>query len=135
MTDYAKMTNDELSAAVAEKVMGWRLIDRKLAGWGDGPRVWGTHDPEAMTYQDFTPASSWHEAGMVVEQLRRKYQVTIVVMGETVLVDVIKLGGKGPACIAVKEHRSFPRAVCLAAMEAHVREVEHAAADFAAGVE
>ena len=127
MDDYAKMTNDELSAAVAEKVMGWRLIDRQLAGWDKGPPVWGTRDAEALTYQDFTPASSWHEAGMVVEQLRRKYQVTIVMMGETVLVDLIKLGGKGPACIANKQHQHFPRAVCLAAMEAHVRETEHAA--------
>lgn len=64
----------ELDALVAEKVMGWRKIDRIKAGWGKGPQVWDTgEDPEqehsSPTYQNFRPSESIKDAWVVVEQM------------------------------------------------------------------
>ena len=61
----------ELDALVAEKVMGWKLIDRKSAGWGDGPPVWATGDESwdgSPTFQDFRPSVAIRHAWEVVEK-------------------------------------------------------------------
>lgn len=67
----------EMDAAVAERVMGWRLIDRVAAGWGNGPPVWDTGaDPDdpasSPTFQCFEPSTDVEHAWMVVEAMRAK---------------------------------------------------------------
>lgn len=64
----------KLDTLVAEKVMGWKIIDRVKMGWGRGPVVWDTgQDPEdehsSPTYQDFRPSERITDAWLVVEKL------------------------------------------------------------------
>lgn len=64
----------ELDAFIAEKVMGWTIIDRVKMGWGKGPVVWDTgQDPEdehsSPTYQDFRPSERITDAWLVVDKL------------------------------------------------------------------
>lgn len=78
------MTRDELNAAVAEKVMGWKLLDRVLSGWGKGSPVWATgEDPEDVssspTFQGFNPTGDSSHAMMVIEALRKQGIVVRVI--------------------------------------------------------
>ena len=66
------MTNAELNIAVAEKVMGWKLVDRVAMGWGEGPDCFATGqdgDDESPTRQWFEPATDIKSAWEVVEKM------------------------------------------------------------------
>jgi len=90
MTDYSKMTDDELSAAVAEKVMGWKReqiehahkIAAVCAAFNQSA---GNEEAQADLRADLTEldrtatpgrcilmnyAGSWDAAGEVVEKMR-----------------------------------------------------------------
>ena len=56
------MTNDELDAAIATRIMGWTLIDRTAMGWGEGPIVWRTGHAQNPTRQWFEPATELADA-------------------------------------------------------------------------
>lgn len=59
----------ELDTLVAEKVMGWTVIDRKAMGWMKGPVVWSTGNDMVPTYQDFRPSTNMFAAWEVWERL------------------------------------------------------------------
>jgi hypothetical protein len=66
----------ELDALVAERVLGWKLIDRIEMGWGEGPDVWDcTNGKDAdecysPTRQHFAPSTDISAAWAVVERMR-----------------------------------------------------------------
>jgi len=64
----------ELDELIAEKVMGWKKIDRKAIGWADGPLVWDTgesseQENSSPTRQWFNPSTSIADAWRVVEKI------------------------------------------------------------------
>jgi hypothetical protein len=65
----------ELDALVAERVLGWKLIDRIEMGWGEGPDVWDcTNGKDAdecysPTRQHFAPSTDISAAWAVVERM------------------------------------------------------------------
>lgn len=72
MSKPESMSNEELDQAVAVEVMGWEAIDRKAAGWGEGPQVWSTGNEDVPTYQGFDPSTSIEAAWSVVEAMARR---------------------------------------------------------------
>jgi len=67
------MTPEVFAAAVAEKVMGWKPIDRRRAGWGDGLPVWETDSESSPTFQGFTPAKSADHDYRVLQRVRETW--------------------------------------------------------------
>lgn len=77
------MTLREIDALVAERVMGWKPVDRLAMGWGDGPLIWSTgEDPEdensSPTFQDFRPTESWDHAAEVMERMEDERHVVVL---------------------------------------------------------
>lgn len=71
--DDPLLSGRDLDAAVAERVMGWFLVDRREMGWKpNGPDVWATGDEENPTFQLFTPSTSISAAMEVVEKMRQR---------------------------------------------------------------
>lgn len=62
------MTNPELNAAIATRIMGWTQIDRRMMGWGEGPVVWSTGNARNPTWQWFSPATDLADARMAARK-------------------------------------------------------------------
>lgn len=67
-TILAMEAGPELDALVGETVMEWELLDRVHAGWGTGPPVFGTNDPERPTIQGWSPSTDIAAAWEVVDK-------------------------------------------------------------------
>lgn len=61
---------ERINAAVAEKIMGWKLADRAACGRGEGPNVWITGNASAPTYQHFSPCNDPVDMMMVLEKMK-----------------------------------------------------------------
>ena len=121
------MINREIDVLVAEKVMEWKLADRKAMGWSDGPDVWITgEDPNDEnsnpTYQGFEPSTDIAAAWLVVEKMREDgWQVGIQ-----------SFFGNWKALLADEhdevKHRAIgcspAKAICLVALKAKEMEVD-----------
>jgi|ERR1051326_186729 hypothetical protein len=68
-----ELSGRELRDAVALRVMGWTLADRRAMGWSPGPDVWLTGDEENPTEQDWWPNESIEAAMRVVEKMRERH--------------------------------------------------------------
>lgn len=133
LAEYEKMTDLELDALVAEKVMGWTLADRVESGWGHGPPVWLTgEDPEREdsnpTWQDFRPSTSISHAFEVVEKMTTDTKQWFrLEKCSTFTTAVFERSGDGDRDF-VAEYTftgdyETPRAICIAALLA--KEVEN----------
>lgn len=121
------MTDEEIDREIAVKAMGWKLLDRKAFGWGDGPPVYATIPKNAEpgeysspTYQGFYPSSDIAAAFKVVEKMRKDedvYRITIDTF-EGGWCCEIEFQNNDPVGKVYGEDKSLPRAICLAALKA-----------------
>jgi hypothetical protein len=56
------MSNDEMDTAIATRAMGWKLVDRKAMGWGDGPAVYSTGRRGNPTEMFYSPSTDLRQA-------------------------------------------------------------------------
>jgi len=70
--DDELLSGRDLRDAVALRVMGWTLADRRAMGWSPGPDVWLTGDVENPTEQDWWPTESIEAAFQVVQKMRER---------------------------------------------------------------
>ena len=114
----------ELDALVAEKVMGWKRIDRKVAGWGDGPQVWATGDDSedgSPTRQWFEPSTDIAAAWPVFEKLRMMLpaqEIMLYYCNGWNVGSLCQAGGTieiGDWCGEIEPVATAPHAICLAA--------------------
>lgn len=117
----------ELDALVAERVMGWELLDREHAGWGKGPPVFGTNDTKRPTIQGWSPSTDI-AAAMEVFENDHRHSAWLQRMSRTTgpsdcsrqMNDAlcrmdyyrVKIGKYGPWVVA----RTAPLAICRAAL-------------------
>lgn len=107
MTDYDAMTDEQLAALVAERVMGWKLSPAKA--W------WCRPDSDAIAVEDWRPATSWADAGRVLEKMREG--------GWLWMMEHTDAGRCGYVRAGVGTHArstadTVPRAICIAALKA-----------------
>ena len=113
-----------INRLIAEKVMGWTVVDRDVEGWGSGPLVYYIgQDVDEPYFQDFRPSTNLSHAWMVVEYLRSQ---------ETPLLVSITDYKKEYHCNftlenvwqpnTLRQHPNLPMAICLAALA--VKEVK-----------
>jgi hypothetical protein len=118
------MTDDELAAFLAERVMGWTLwgkaVDQPYAEWNDPNK-----DPSyIMECRDWRPYESWDQAGMVVEAVVAEGWYVCV---ESPLGDDDKewrctMSRETPWKNVIRDTDTAPRAICLAAVAAREGE-------------
>lgn len=107
-TRWPSLSEDEKAAAVATKVMGW-----KLCQCGDADC--GLHDTPTGFLPGFS--TSCNAAMLVVEEMRKRgywVQITNSIRGHWFVVFV----GVGNRQVAETEATSLPDAICLAALRA-----------------
>lgn len=118
MTDYDAMTDEQLAALVAERVMGWTW-DGDLSAWvsviDEGGDVrWHC---DRLTW---APATQWSDAGRVLEKMRADgWDCLVTIDGhmegrsQRAIVHVSRAGSGGFG------HADSPcRAICIAALRA-----------------
>jgi hypothetical protein len=120
MTDYQKMTDEEIAVEVATKVMGW---------YNDGDNYWSTNpgcwDDERMHhiagYEHWDPASRWDHAGLVLARLRSMDHVdsvSIIIDDEHANCGITTRGRLVPDWRGTAPADQPGRAICLAALAA-----------------
>lgn len=70
MTDYSKLTDEELNHAVAERVMGWQqcVVDpdgRRMLWWWDGVTV-------QVAVDDWNPSTDHNDIALVRAEIKRR---------------------------------------------------------------
>ena len=126
------MTNRELDALVAEKVMGWRLLQwidevAEDETWqNDDGWYWDGRGGDYQAYE-WEPTTNISDAWLVVEKLinndkRDTVEVSIMVDGTGALVNFYR--ESGDACPQVSADTA-PKAICLAALKAVGMEAEN----------
>jgi hypothetical protein len=79
MTDPLTMpAGAEIDRLVAERVMGWRLLNRRAMGWGTGPAIYATGSDDNPTLQGFSPSTDIAHAWPVVERMRSHHDAWMV---------------------------------------------------------
>lgn len=116
------MENKELDAWIAEHVMGWKFIDRRAAGYGDGPVVYETGDPNNPTYQGFYPSADSDAAMQVLEKCIQKRteswdvhrpDATLVIHGPHKEWDNNWVIGSDAELTITAQAKTLPLAICL----------------------
>lgn len=123
-----QLSGRDLDLAVAERVMGWRLLDRQAMGWNpNGRDVWATGNLENPTYQRFMPSESIEAAMLVVEKMRERGWRVGLSCSEAAewaqwLTEFIKVeradAGAYKNQLYLAEAKSLPEAICRAALSA-----------------
>ena len=111
----------DLNARVAVEVMGWKPIDRKAAGWGDGPEVWATGDDSedgSPTRQWFEPSTDIAAAWKVVEKLGLAFELGWLPTDEGLSWDASFGEKRGSEEGTTTYAATAPLAICLAALKA-----------------
>ena len=57
----------EIIKVLAEKVMGWKLLDREAKGWGKGSDVYATGNEYSPTRQDLDPFANSADNDALIE--------------------------------------------------------------------
>lgn len=138
MTDYDAMTDEQLAVLVAERVMGWRsiLVTRTTYGGQVREKRWYPADtpdlppcgywpparpdmyPRPTASNEWSPATSWADAGRVTEKMRENgWWCTIVCAPPRSDFGVMVVFAKG-AVAACAQCPSDLRATCIAALRA-----------------
>lgn len=140
MTDYDAMTDEQLAALVAERVMGWRsfLVARTTYGGQVREKRWYPADtpdlppcgywsparpdmyPRPTASNEWSPTTSWADAGRVTEKMRADgWDCLVTIDGhmegrsQRAIVHVSRAGSGGFG------HADSPcRAICIAALRA-----------------
>ena len=78
MTEPGREPGVALDAEIAEKVMGWKKLDRRAMGWGEGPLVWATGDDReegSPTRQHFEPSTDTASAISALEHHGQNWEI------------------------------------------------------------
>lgn len=109
-----------INRLIAEKVMGWTMVDRESLEWGDGPPVYHIgQDVDEPYFQDFRPSTNLSHAWMVVQHLKHQQSplfISIVDYHEKYHCNFTAENVWSPT--TSQEHTSFTMAICLAALSA-----------------
>lgn len=109
-----------INRLIAEKVMGWTVVDREAEGWGDGSLVYHiSQNVDEPYFQDFRPSTNLSHAWMVVEHLRSQelpLLVSIVDYENKYHCNFTPENVWQPA--TSREHEKLPAVICLAALAA-----------------
>jgi hypothetical protein len=118
MTNYRKLSNEEIAAHVATRIMKWRW-----SGWSDDWDDW----EECLDgrwlqvpWEDWDPARRGDHVLRVISEIgRRGWDITIKRRAATWLVEIPLHGDEGePSIIWHGRGDSMPRAVCEAVLSA-----------------